>query len=91
MRLTAAAFVGKTEAEIQALLAQDRATPRTTTDNGLKISEKGALSVYGLGRFPVTLYASQWATLIAKVPEIEAYLVANADKLKTKPEKAETV
>src|SRR5437899_864656 len=47
----------------------------------LKIGEKGALSVYGMGRFPVTLYRSQWERLIGIVPQIEAYIAANGDKL----------
>jgi hypothetical protein len=57
-----------------------KSTPRT---NGitLKVSEKGACSVYGMGRFPVTLYASQWETLLSKVDEIKAFLAANHDKL----------
>lgn len=50
----------------------------------LKVSEKGALSVYGMGRFPVTLYRGQWERLIRSVPEIEAFILANADKLAVK-------
>lgn len=41
---------------------------------GFKVSEKGALSVYGLGRFPVTLYKGQWTRLIAALPALEAFL-----------------
>ena len=55
--------------------------------DGIKISEKGALSVYGLSRFPVTLYKSQWIRLLAKVDAIRAFIDAN-DKnplLKDKP------
>jgi hypothetical protein len=51
---------------------------------GMKIGTKGALSIYGLGRFPVTLYKSQWEKLIAKVPEIEEFIKANSDKLAVK-------
>lgn len=50
----------------------------------LKVSEKGALCVYGLGRFPVTLYASQWERLLASADAIRAFAKANADKLATK-------
>src|SRR5258707_4888834 len=50
----------------------------------LKIGEKGALSVYGMGRFPVTLYRSQWERLIGIVPQIEAFIEANKDKLAVK-------
>lgn len=51
-----------------------------------KVSEKGAVSVYGLGRFPVTLYAEQWAKLLADmtVAELKAFIAANTDKLSTK-------
>jgi ribosome-interacting GTPase 1 len=49
-----------------------------------KVSEKGAVSVYGLGRFPVTLYSSQWNRLIEKMPELKAFLEANVSTLTTK-------
>lgn len=52
----------------------------------LKISEKGALSVYGLGRFPVTLYKSQWERLIKAMPEIQSFIKANEAQLKVKGE-----
>ena len=50
----------------------------------MKVSEKGALSVYGLQRFPITLYSEQWTRLLAAKDEIEAFIAANADKLSTK-------
>lgn len=49
-----------------------------------KASMGGAVSVYGLGRFPVTLYASQWRRLIEEVPALSAFLSANAGKLTEK-------
>jgi hypothetical protein len=49
-----------------------------------KVSEKGAVSVYGLGRFPVTLYQEQWAKLLSNVDELKAFIEANKSKLKTK-------
>jgi hypothetical protein len=49
-----------------------------------KVSEKGALSVYGLGRFPVTLYKEQWAKLLDKGPEILQFIADNDSKLKKK-------
>lgn len=82
--LQASDFVGKTEAEIQAMLKAVRSEIKAKTEGGLKVSEKGGLSVYGLGRFPVTLYASQWSALAEKMPEILAFIDANRDKLKTK-------
>ena len=50
----------------------------------LKVSEKGGLSVYGLGRFPVTLYKEQWTKLLAMADEIRAFLKAHDAELKTK-------
>ena len=52
----------------------------------LKVSEKGGVSVYGLGRFPVTLYKEQWAKLLAMADEIRSFIKENEAKLKAKPE-----
>lgn len=52
----------------------------------LKVSEKGGVSVYGLGRFPVTLYKEQWTRLLAMADEIKAFLKAHDAELKSKPE-----
>jgi hypothetical protein len=49
-----------------------------------KVSEKGCLSIYGLGRFPVTLYRQQMERLLAAAPQITAFIEANAGQLKTK-------
>lgn len=49
-----------------------------------KVSDKGAVSIYGMGRFPVTLYAQQWARLFAHREQIEAFIEANKDRLSTK-------
>mgnify|MGYP001568292072 CR=1 FL=1 len=51
----------------------------------MKVSEKGALSIYGLGRFPVTLYAGQWERLLDQADAIRAFMTANASLLATKP------
>ena len=51
----------------------------------LKISEKGGLSVYGLGRFPVTLYKEQWIRLLDHVEEIRKFLKEHDRQLKAKP------
>jgi hypothetical protein len=50
----------------------------------LKVSEKGAVSVYGLGRFPVTLYKEQWLKLLDMSADIRAFIAANEAQLKTK-------
>ena len=50
----------------------------------MKVSEKGAVSIYGLGRFPVTLYQEQWLKLLDQSDEIREFIAANAGQLKTK-------
>jgi hypothetical protein len=50
----------------------------------MKVSEKGALSVYGMGRFPVTLYKEQWLRLLTMADEIKAFIEANDASLKSK-------
>jgi hypothetical protein len=50
----------------------------------LKVSEKGGVSVYGLGRFPVTLYKEQWLKLLAMADDIRRFIDENAGRLKTK-------
>jgi hypothetical protein len=52
----------------------------------LKVSEKGGVSVYGLGRFPVTLYKEQWLKLLAMADEIRAFIKEHDTQLKTRPE-----
>jgi hypothetical protein len=52
----------------------------------LKVSEKGGVSVYGLGRFPVTLYKEQWTKLLTMADEIRTFIKENESKLKAKPE-----
>jgi hypothetical protein len=52
----------------------------------LKVSEKGGVSVYGLGRFPVTLYKEQWTKLLAMADEIRAFIKEHDAELKAKPE-----
>jgi hypothetical protein len=67
--------------ENETLKAQSRARPGQIT---LKVSEKGAVSVYGLGRFPVTLYQEQWRKLLDHGEEIRAFITANESQLKKK-------
>ena len=50
----------------------------------MKVSEKGAVSIYGMGRFPVTLYKEQWLKLLDMSGEIRAFIADNEAKLKTK-------
>lgn len=53
-----------------------------------KITDKGGLSIYGLQRFPVTLYREQWEALFMNSPKILAFIAANADKLAVRETKA---
>ncbi len=59
---------------------------RRTANRGMsiKVSEKGGVSVYGLGRFPVTLYKEQWEKLLDMADELRAFIRENASSLKTK-------
>lgn len=68
--------------------AKQLATTEAQQQRGLSIgiSAKGAASLYGLGRFPVTLYAGQWARLLSVASEIAAYLQAHESELATKGE-----
>lgn len=77
-----------TEQELIRLRAENEALKvlKVAGIKGMKVSEKGALSIYGLGRFPVTLYRSQWEALLAKADDIRAFIKANEAKLKNKGE-----
>jgi hypothetical protein len=73
------------EAELARLRAENEALKhRATRGINLKVSEKGAVSVYGLGRFPVTLYKEQWLKLLDMTDEIRAFIRENESRLKTK-------
>ena len=71
--------------ELERLRAENERL-RKTASRGvtLKVSEKGGLSVYGLGRFPVTLYKEQWLKLLDMADELRAFIRENASALKTK-------
>jgi hypothetical protein len=71
-------------AEIERLRAENEALKRPRGQTSLRVSEKGALSVYGLGRFPVTLYREQWEKLLGMADEIRQFIVENDGKLKKK-------
>ncbi|HVR16684.1 MAG TPA: hypothetical protein VMS25_10010 [Candidatus Limnocylindrales bacterium] len=79
---TAEQKVARLEAENRAL--KEQVEQRRTGQLRLKISEKGGLSVYGLGRFPVTLYKEQWIRLLEQTEEIKEFLKENDQQLKVK-------
>jgi hypothetical protein len=70
--------------ELKAKLAELESKQKRTGNLQFKVSDKGGVSVYGLGRFPVTLYYEQWIRLLDTVPELREFLEANKSKLKLK-------
>jgi hypothetical protein len=73
------------QAEIERLRAEnEQLKGQRGRSVSLKVSEKGGVSVYGLGRFPVTLYKEQWAKLLAMSDEIKAFMKEHDKDLKTK-------
>ncbi len=73
------------KAELEKLKAENAALKtRTSRGISMKVSEKGGVSVYGLGRFPVTLYQEQWRKLLDMADDIRAFIKENEGKLKKK-------
>ncbi|HEX4134148.1 MAG TPA: hypothetical protein VHY84_05955 [Bryobacteraceae bacterium] len=73
------------QAELARLRAENESLKqRRTGAISMKVSEKGAVSVYGLGRFPVTLYQEQWQKLLGIADEIKAFIDENRSRLKVK-------
>ena len=73
------------KAELERLRAEnERLKSRQGRSVSLKVSEKGGVSVYGLGRFPVTLYKEQWTKLLAMSDDIRAFIQEHDGELKTK-------
>jgi hypothetical protein len=74
-------------AELERLRSEnERLKTRGARGVSLKVSEKGGVSVYGLGRFPVTLYKEQWTRLLDMADDIRAFIKDNDSKLKAKGE-----
>ena len=73
------------KAELERLRNENAALKKgAATGITMKVSEKGAVSIYGMGRFPVTLYKEQWLKLLGKADEIRAFIAAHEAQLKTK-------
>jgi hypothetical protein len=71
--------------ELERLRAENEALKKKrNTSVSMKVSEKGAVSVYGLGRFPVTLYQEQWHKLLGVADEIKSFIEENKASLKVK-------
>ena len=75
----------QTKEELDRLRTENEALKKRSEKGlSLKVSQKGGVSVYGLGRFPVTLYKEQWEKLLDMSDDIRAFIQENEPKLKTK-------
>ena len=73
------------QSELEKLRAENERLKKAAGRGGsIRVSEKGGVSIYGLGRFPVTLYKEQWVRLLDMADDIRAFIRDNADRLKTK-------
>jgi hypothetical protein len=73
------------KAELERLRSENAALKKGASSGiRMKVSEKGAVSVYGMGRFPVTLYKEQWLKLFDMSDDIRALIAANEARLKAK-------
>jgi len=71
--------------ELERLRAENEALKaKVTRATSIKVSEKGAVSVYGLGRFPVTLYKEQWLKLLGMADDIKKFIAENDSRLRVK-------
>lgn len=80
------------QAQLAAMQAENERLRQERAQAGkvsLKVSEKGAVSVYGMGRFPITLYREQWEKLLAHKGQIETFIRENARMLSSKEDKRE--
>jgi hypothetical protein len=83
-RLRAKAAASDARAEALSAEVETLKKPTSRGQMSLKVSEKGGLSVYGLGRFPVTLYREQWDKLLGMADQIREFIKANDQALKKK-------
>jgi hypothetical protein len=75
------------KSEVERLRAENEALKKSSSKGlSMKVSEKGALSVYGLGRFPVTLYKGQWLRLLEMTEDIRAFIKQNEAQLRSRGE-----
>ena len=72
------------KAEIERLRNENAALKKGAAGIRMKVSEKGAVSIYGMGKFPVTLYKEQWLKLLDMSDDIRAFSAANEAQLKAK-------
>ena len=76
------------KAELERLRQENAALKKGAgSDLRFKVGEKGGVSVYGLGRFPVTLYKEQWLRLLDQADDIRAFIATNEAQLKSRQDK----
>jgi hypothetical protein len=80
--MNATELAGLSPEQLIAIIQQLAAAPKSKLT--LKVSEKGGLSLYGMGRWPVTLYKTQWLRLLAEADTIRAYIKAHDSVLTDK-------
>jgi hypothetical protein len=74
------------KAELERLRRENEALKKGATRGvSIKVSEKGGVSVYGLGRFPITLYQEQWLKLLDMSDELREFIAGHKSELKAKP------
>lgn len=74
------------KAELERLRRENEALKKGATRGvSIKVSEKGGVSVYGLGRFPITLYQEQWTKLLDMSGELRDFIATHKSELKVKP------
>ena len=83
--VSGAAMSDDAASELERLRAENERLKKAAARGGsIRVSEKGGVSVYGLGRFPVTLYKEQWLRLLDMADEIRGFIRDNMDRLKSK-------
>lgn len=74
------------KAELERLRRENETLKKGATRGvSMKVSEKGGVSIYGLGRFPITLYQEQWTKLLDMSDDIREFIAAHKSELKVKP------
>ena len=72
------------QAELERLRAENAALKSRATSEIIRVSDKGGVSIYGLGRLPVTLYKEQWLKLLDMTEDLRVFIAENEGKLKSK-------